>query len=74
MFDRDFNTGEEFDGYTTVDLSVQYQSAEYGAFSLGIDNLLDKYYITYYGQTNPSATRYFAGTGRTVNLTWNYAF
>lgn len=74
VFDRDFNTGEEFDGYTTVDLSVQYQSAEYGAFSLGIDNLLDKYYITYYGQTNPSATRYFAGTGRTVNLTWNYAF
>ena len=74
VFDRDFNTGEEFDGYTTVDLSVQYQSAEYGAFSLGIDNLLDKYYITYYGQTRPAATRYFAGTGRTVNLTWNYAF
>ncbi|WP_304636890.1 MULTISPECIES: TonB-dependent receptor [Pseudoalteromonas] len=74
IFDRDFNTGEEFDGYTTVDLSVQYQSVEYGAFSLGIDNLLDKYYITYYGQTRPAATRYFAGTGRTVNLTWNYAF
>nr|WP_306174073.1 TonB-dependent receptor [Pseudoalteromonas shioyasakiensis] len=74
LFDRDFNTGAEFDGYTTVDLSVNYQTQQYGAFSLGVDNLTDEFYITYYGQTNPSATRYFAGTGRVLSVNWDFAF
>lgn len=74
LFDRDFNTGGEFEGYTTVDLSVNYQTQQYGSFSLGVDNLTDEFYITYYGQTNPSATRYFAGTGRVVSINWDFAF
>lgn len=74
LFDRDYNTGGEFAGYTTVDLSVNYQTQQYGAFSLGIDNLTDKFYITYYGQTNPAATRYFAGTGRVASVNWSFGF
>lgn len=74
LFDRDFNTGGEFDGYITVDLSVNYQTQQYGAFSLGVDNLTDEFYITYYGQTNPSAASYFAGTGRVASVTWDFAF
>ncbi|MGO2291572.1 MAG: TonB-dependent receptor [Pseudoalteromonas sp.] len=74
LFDRDFNTGGEFDGYITVDLSVNYQTQQYGAFSLGVDNLTDEFYITYYSQTNPSAASYFAGTGRVASVTWDFAF
>lgn len=74
LFDRDFNTGGEFDGYTTLDLSVNYQTEQFGAFSVGIDNLTDEFYITYYGQTNPSATRYFSGTGRVISVNWQLGF
>ena len=52
-----------------MDLSVTYAS-EFGKFSLGIENLLDKRYITYYSQTYAFADtdRYFSGRGRTITL------
>ena len=39
------NTGEQFNGYTTWDLSAAYDS-HYGRWSLGIENLTDTDYFT----------------------------
>ena len=74
LFSRDFDDGTEFDGYATVDLSLMWQTNRYGDFTLGLNNMLDKQFITYYSQTNPSNGRYFAGQGRVVALNWRTAF
>ncbi|HRW28986.1 MAG: TonB-dependent receptor [Alphaproteobacteria bacterium] len=65
----DSSTAGNFDGYTLVDFNLTYQS-EVGKISLGIENLLDEYYITYNSQTYSFATdnRYFSGVGRTFTL------
>lgn len=73
LFSHTLNTGEQFDGYTTLDLSSSYDTA-YGRWTLGIENLSDKQYFTYYAQSTPAAARYFAGIGRTLNLSWSHAF
>jgi len=79
LFSHTLNTGEQFDGYTTLDFSSSYDTA-YGRWTLGIENLTDKQYFTYYAQSNPApnargeSTRYFAGIGRTLNLSWSHAF
>ncbi|MDX3774620.1 TonB-dependent receptor [Chromatiaceae bacterium AAb-1] len=74
LLDMEFNTGGKFNGYHTLDLSVRYEHNRLGAFTLGIENLADKYYITYYAQTTPADARYFAGMGRTASLSWQLAF
>lgn len=73
-FDRSFdvtdsNTYGDFSGYTLVDLSVAYAS-EIGTISLGVENLLDEYYLTYNAQTYSFARddRFFSGRGRTATL------
>ena len=73
LFSHTLNTAEQFDGYTTLDFSSSYDSA-YGRWTLGIENLTDKQYFTYYAQSTPAAARYFAGIGRTLNLSWSHAF
>ena len=73
LFSHTLNTGEQFDGYTTLDFSSSYDTA-YGRWTLGIENLGDKQYFTYYAQSTPAAARYFAGIGRTLNLSWSHAF
>lgn len=58
----------EFDGYTLVDASMAYRLPK-GRVSLGIENLTDKDYITYYSQAaRVSDEYYFTGRGRTVTL------
>lgn len=74
LFDMSFDTGSRFNGYHTFDLSLRYEHRQYGVFTLGIENLADKYYITYYAQTTPSNARYYAGMGRTASLNWQLAF
>ncbi|WP_438862928.1 TonB-dependent receptor [Neptunicella sp.] len=74
LFDMNFNSGNDFDGYNSVDLAINYQHDQYGLFSLGLDNLTDKQYIGYYAQTNGANNRYFAGTGRTLSLNWQHSF
>lgn len=64
---------EQFDGYTTLDFSSSYDTA-YGRWTLGIENLADKQYFTYYAQSTPANGRYFAGIGRTLNLSWSHSF
>lgn len=80
FFDKTFRNaaGAEtarFDGYTVVDGFV---AANFNAtrVSLGIANLIDKQYITYYGQAGAGNRndRYFAGRGRTFMVRADYRF
>lgn len=73
-FDLSFNDGTSFDGYQTLDGSVRFDSGANGVWTLGIENLLDKQYITYYAQTTPANSTYFAGLGRMLQLSWQYGF
>lgn len=76
LFDRNIYTGAEtinnFDGYHTVDTTFLIETRDLGQFSVGIENLLDEYYFTYYAQTVGGDTRNFTGRGRNLSLTWNY--
>jgi iron complex outermembrane receptor protein len=74
LFDVDYNDGSSFDGYHTLDLSGRYDTNNWGSWTLGLENALDKQYITYYSQTTPANSSYFAGLGRTLNLNWQMAF
>lgn len=75
-FDRDAPTpsGSDFSGYTLLDVLATYRLNSETRIDIGIANVLDKQYITYYSQTSGNASRYFAGRGRTLNLTFTTAF
>lgn len=78
-FDRDFDlTGAstaQFDGYTTLDGHLALATRAYGDWTLGVENLTNTDYITYYSQTiGTDPESYFAGRGRTLALSWAYAF
>ena len=45
----------------------------YGAFSLGVENLTDKFYFLSFSQID-FFRNYFAGRGRTVSLTYRINF
>ncbi|WP_422821969.1 TonB-dependent receptor [Vreelandella utahensis] len=63
-----------FHGYTLVDAAMSYR-LPVGEASLGIENLLDEDYITYYSQTaRDGANQYFAGRGRTFTLGYQVDF
>lgn len=63
----------EFDGYTTVDLMADL-AALGGTFLLGVQNLANEDYFTYYSQTNLLDDRYFKGLGRTFSLSYQRTF
>lgn len=79
LFDRDFTNAAdalaaEFDGYSLVDLSMAYRM-DSGKLQLGVQNLFDKQYITYYSQAGTTrADRYFAGRGRAITLAYQMDF
>lgn len=58
-----------FDGYALVDVITRVKLSR-GSIEIGLENLFDKQYISYYSQTYEFATdtRYFAGRGRTLTL------
>ncbi len=63
-----------FDGYSLVDASLGYR-LPVGEASLGIENLLNRDYITYYAQAGDTRDdRYFAGRGRTFTLGYQLSF
>ena len=78
FFDRHIYTGAEainnFDGYSTVDFSINMMTDTAGEFTFGIENLLDEDYFTYYAQTAGNDARNFKGRGRTLRLNWRYSF
>jgi iron complex outermembrane recepter protein len=77
LMGRDINAGtsaaERTRGYTLYDLTVNYDTEKVGAFSLGIENLTDKFYFLSFSQID-FFRNYFAGRGRTVSLTYRYDF
>lgn len=66
---------DDFSGYTLADAFVRYE-LPVGALSLGVQNLLDKQYISYNSDTtNPTdPKKFFAGRGRTATLGWETRF
>ncbi|MEH6433762.1 TonB-dependent receptor [Massilia sp. DD77] len=57
-----------FSGYSLADASLSYKLGK-GQLRLGVANLFDKDYITYYSQSAlVEPARYFAGRGRTLTL------
>lgn len=78
LLGRDFedSTGAdyaEFDGYITVDMSAKLQALE-GEFALGLQNLTNEDYFTYYSQTAGNDGRNFKGLGRSVSLSYSRLF
>lgn len=78
--DRNFNgpgapTNANFDGFTLFDAIVKWEAGP-GRFGLGIDNLFNKEYVTYFSQveTGQRNNTFFAGMGRTLNLSWRASF
>jgi iron complex outermembrane receptor protein len=72
---RSFDTaGLDFDGYSLVDASLGYR-LPVGEVSLGIENLLDRDYLTYYAQAGSTRDdQLFAGRGRTFTLGYQVSF
>lgn len=64
-----------FEGYTVVDAVARYE-AGFGTLSLGVQNLLDEQYISYFSDTQGPTDnlRYFTGRGRTATLTLTRSF
>lgn len=63
-----------FDGYTTLDALLRWDTGRHGEMTLGVENLLDRQYITYYSQTLGTNATWFAGRGRTASLAWTRTF
>ncbi len=78
LFDRDIYSGaaaiNNFEGYETLDAQVLIETLDYGQFTVGVENLLDEFYFTYYAQTVGPDSRNFAGRGRTLSVNWSYQF
>ncbi|WOX04773.1 TonB-dependent receptor [Microbulbifer pacificus] len=78
LLDRDFENSAgvvttEFDGYTIIDASAQLKALG-GEFALGVQNLTNEDYFTYYSQTAGNDARNFKGLGRSVNLSYSKVF
>ena len=70
LFARDINVGaageEHTVGLTLADLTVTY-STKWGDFSIGVENLLNHYYILPWAQID-QFQNYFAGRGRVISI------
>ncbi|ODC05468.1 TonB-dependent receptor [Terasakiispira papahanaumokuakeensis] len=73
--DRDIEQDNlDFDGFGLMDASLAYQLPK-GQVTLGVENLLDKRYITYYSQAaRVSDDYYFTGRGRTWTVGYQLDF
>lgn len=75
--DRDFEyrglPAGSFDGYAVFDLQARI-AFDAGTLNLGIENLLDRRYISYFSQTTPADDDYNAGRGRTLTASWTFRF
>ncbi|HEY5800311.1 MAG TPA: TonB-dependent receptor, partial [Burkholderiaceae bacterium] len=76
FMDRNINIGksgeEKTKGYTLLDLTATHRT-RYGDFTLGVENLMNKFYIITWAQV-PGFQNYFAGRGRMVSLTHQIKF
>lgn len=76
LFSRDINVGKSGEEHTAsltlFHLTASY-STKWGDFSLGVENLFDKYYILPWAQID-QFQNFFAGRGRVVSLTHSIKF
>jgi iron complex outermembrane receptor protein len=74
-FDRKFDTGagNDFSGYTLFDAIAGYRIGKQRLL-LSVQNLTNRYYITYNSQTVGTNDTFFAGRGRTITLGLASAF
>ncbi|MGM0855785.1 MAG: TonB-dependent receptor [Pseudomonadota bacterium] len=74
-FDRSVDNPElDFDGYGLVDASLAYR-LPVGRVSVGVENLTDEDYLTYYSQSaRISDEYYFTGRGRTFSVGYQLDF
>lgn len=76
LFDREINAGkssyEKTEGYTLVDASVNF-STRFGDISVGVENLMNKFYILTANQM-PGWQNYTAGRGRVVSVNHSIKF
>ncbi|MDP2137006.1 MAG: TonB-dependent receptor, partial [Candidatus Didemnitutus sp.] len=76
LFKRDINVGasgeEHTGGLTLHHLTVNYDT-QWGYFSLGVENLTDKFYILPWSQID-QFLNYFAGRGRVVSISHTIKF
>jgi len=61
-----------FEGYSTIDITTTLTTENIGQFIFGIENLADEDYFTYYAQTAGNDARNFKGRGQTVRVNWQY--
>ena len=80
FLDRDFRgagirEGTDFSGYTTADLMLGMETKA-GLVRLGVENLFDQQYLTYFAQTEPfqRSDTIFAGRGRTWTIVFEPKF
>ena len=79
--DLEDEAGNELDGYTTVDLLTQHQLSV-GELNFGIQNLLNRDYMTVWGQRSqlfyssyaPANTFDYRGRGITYSVSYNLVF
>ena len=75
--DRAFETrgvvDSRFEGYTTFDLQANV-GLPVGTLAVGIENVFDRQYITYFSQTTPANDDYVAGRGRVFSASWTHRF
>lgn len=64
---------EKFTGYHLFDLTASYQT-RYGTVALGVENLLNEFYILSTNQVTTSTSSFRAGRGRTVSLSHTVTF
>lgn len=76
LFKRDINVGASGEEHTTsltlYHLTVNY-ATKWGDFSLGVENVADKYYILPWSQID-QFLNYFAGRGRVISLAHTVKF
>lgn len=74
---RDFQTqgttSASFEGYSLIDVGLTHQSP-WGNFSVGIANLTNRHYTTYFTQVVRRNDRFFAGQGRSFHLQYRVGF
>ncbi|ATD66603.1 TonB-dependent receptor [Luteimonas chenhongjianii] len=77
LLSRAINEGstafEQTKGYTLWDLEMNYDTGRYGRFSVGVENLTDKFYILSLSQID-GYRNYFAGRGRVFSVGYSYTF
>lgn len=77
LFDRDFPKPElNFKGYNLFDASASYR-LPVGRLSVGVENVFNEDYVTYFSQSADSTTRddrYFKGRGRTLTVGYQVSF